>query len=418
MISYATVQRSLATRLHQRLTDCECNPKLDHLDLRSGERWRQTLGWWLSTCRTAVVLLSKEALESAWVRYELNVLAHREQTGRNVRLVLVHLGVSRRDVEQMPELGPCQLADIQSHYEFPDADLDDDALTALANDVHELAGIDDPPIDRLVSRVCDHIRDVAPGSVDAAWNNLDVPDDPWLIDPDDEQRRFARAYCSTPVSQTYDALQALAGDAHLTGETMNDLIDLNVMTTFDTKAVADLHHVGQQQGRRALVSATTQAGLAEVATQAAYDVHGGRRPFRFVLNIPITGVTAADIAAGLAEDLRRAIRTFAKEDVDDWLAFTVRRRHPVFAILTSAVGITAEVLHELHELFPSVVFVVLSSTTQTMPSLSRELGLAGIGVDTEDLTAWGHYVEHEQELAAERTLLRQDLVRVQRADGP
>ena len=135
MISYSTVQGSLAERLHERLKECGCNPKLDHLDINSGDRWREIV--------TA----------SAWVRYELSVLANREKIERNMRLVLVYVGVARDEVNARDELEPLELGEIQSYHELPDAEVDDEAVAALAKRIHEVADIGDPPVERGVEQL-------------------------------------------------------------------------------------------------------------------------------------------------------------------------------------------------------------------------------------------------------------------------
>jgi len=60
--------RARGTRLRPAArTGSRATPGL--LDIKSGERWQETLAWWLSYCDVAIVLLSSEALDSACVRY-------------------------------------------------------------------------------------------------------------------------------------------------------------------------------------------------------------------------------------------------------------------------------------------------------------------------------------------------------------
>jgi hypothetical protein len=418
MISYSTVQRSLAERLHERLKECGCNPKLDHLDINSGDRWRQTVAWWLSACRTAVVLLSEEATSSAWVRYELSVLANREKIERNMRLVLVYVGVGRDDVNSREELEPLELGEIQSYHEVADADIDDEAVAELAKRIHDVADIGDPPVERLVDRVCEEVRNVATERLTTARNDLEAAaDDPWLRDEDDARRAFGRAYCSTPLDRTYRSLQTLAQDRQLAVDDLADLIDLNVMTTFDSRLVDRMHRATQGSVRRSMVTATTRADLADVSAMAVTAIHDALFPYRFVVNGPVMGFTQEDVAEGLAEELRHAIRSTYREEPDVFLAAVARRHHPVFVLLTSAVGMEKEVLGLLEERFPSVVFMVLSSSATPMGDLAERLGVDGMGTDIDDPNAWAEYVALERDLATERLDLRDDLRRVKQALG-
>jgi hypothetical protein len=424
MISYSTVQRALAERLHEHLSARDYSPRLSHLDIAEGERWRQTVAWWLSACRLAVVLLSEDAVASPWVRYELSVLANRDQTERSMRLVLVYVGVEREVVNSRHELEPLALGEIQA-FDVPGADLDDEAVAELAMRIddadQDLAGAE-PPVEKLVARVGDEVRDVAPERLAAARSELDGVDDPWLReredstdDHDHRRRAFGRAYCATPLERTYRALQTLAQDRHITVEDIDELIDFNVMTTFDARLVDRLHRAAEGDVRRSMVTATTRADLADVSTQAVPIIHGALYPYRFVVNGPVMGFSEQDVAEGLADELRHAIRASQREEPDDFLAAVARRQHPVYALLTSSDGMDPGVLRLLEDRFPTVVFVVLSSSARPMAQVAERLGVDGMGTDVDDPTAWAEYVASERDLATERLDLRDDLRRVKQA---
>jgi hypothetical protein len=414
MISYSTVQRPLAVRLHARLKLCGCNPKLDHLDIAGGERWNQTVAWWLSACHTGVVLLSPEALASPWVRYELSVLSNREKIERNARLVLVYVGVERHKVHLDPALAPLQMGDLQS-FELADAHPDDDTLDRLVESVHDLTDVTDSPVDRLVSRVCDEIQLVPPDRVKTARRDL-APgdDDPWLVEPPDARRGFAQAYCSTPLDRTYRSLQTLAQDRHLAGGDMAELIDLNVMTTFDSRAVEQLRQAAAGKIRRSLVSATTRADLAEVATRSVHSVHGEMLTFPFVVHGPVSGRDAEEIARGLGDELEHTVEAEEQEEPAEFLEEMADLGHPIYALLANAAGITGEVLSLLEKRFPQVVFVVLSSARQPMALLAAQLEVEGTGAHLDDPTAWDTHVENEHMVATKRSTMRKALLRVKR----
>lgn len=424
MISCSSVQRPLAVRLHDRLLKHGCSPKLDHLDIAEADRWRRTVAWWLSACQVAVVLLSEEALASSWVGFELSVLAHREQLG-NLRLVLVYVGVRRDDVVGRPNLDHLQLGDIQANHELADAEPDEATLDALARDIDALGDILAPPLEQLVVRVADGLRDVADHRVTAARAELDGPlFDPWLAAAADHRRDlrhdFGEAYCATPLDRTYPALQTLAQDDRLTEQGLHGLVDLNVMAAFDPHSIDQLHMAGLGHGpadrRRSLVTSITRTDLAQVATDSVGFHDGVLYPFCFVVQGPVTGRGPADVVDGLARELLDAVAEKADEDEtpEEFLAAVVRRRHPVFVLLTSGAGITAPVLADLEGRFPGVVFLVLSSASRTMVELAGVLGVPGVGLALTDEEAWAGHVNYERALAAERSSLRTDLNRVKR----
>jgi hypothetical protein len=139
-------------------------------------------------------------------------------------------------------------------------------------------------------------------------------------------------------------------------------------------------------------------------------------PFCFVVQGPVTGRTPTDIVDGLARELLHAVaeRTDENETAEEFLAAVTRRRHPVFVLLASGAGLSAAVVGDLEARFPGVVFVVLSSASQKMVDLARDLGLPGLGAALDDPAVWTAHVNQELALAAERSSLRSDLNRVKR----
>jgi hypothetical protein len=287
--------------------------------------------------------------------------------------------------------------------------------------------IRDAPIDRLVGRVRDEVAGVGRSYLDDARRHLTRPspsaEDPWLTaigtgDHEAAKLGYARALCATPLHQTFGSLEVLA--RRITSRGITDLIDLNVMTTFDTRTVASLHAATcGRSARRSLVAHITSTEMAEVATRAVPAFHAGAQlPAWFVLNGPITGFTHERIATGLADELRDLI-VMGGDTVDDYLAYVARRNAPVYAVLTDASGLPGAVLAELEEHFPGIVFVVLAAPEhevddengQPRPSLAERLGVDRAGPELTG-EAWDEYARHERSIATERTFLRQDLLRV------
>jgi hypothetical protein len=418
MISYSTKQQAFADALHERLQRCGCAPKLDHLDLKSGERWRRTIAWWLSACETAVVLLSPDAIESPWLRYELSVLSNRQLVGKDVTLVLVYLGITRQAVQDDARFDPFSLGDIHAHHELPGDEPDEETIANLAGAILASERLGDAPIDRLVGRVFDQVGAVGRFRLRDARGRLRPAEDPWLTEQataDAEVARlgYSRALCATPLDKTFASLEVLARDEGITKNGIAEIIDLSVMTTFDTKTVGSLHRAAcGPPARRSLVAAITSADMADVAARTVPEFHDTQHPARFVLNGPITGHTIEAVIAGLVNQLRKQIED-SGDTVETLLGYTARRNPPVYAVLTAATGITRDVLAELERLFPAIVFVVLASRQDPMCDLAERLGVEGAGPDLHEAD-WEEYVDHQHAIATERRYLREDLKRVKR----
>lgn len=67
-------------------------PLVDQSGIEPGDEWRPQLVDWLARCDAAVVLLNQAALDSSWVRREVNILMWRRALGAPLLVVPVLLG--------------------------------------------------------------------------------------------------------------------------------------------------------------------------------------------------------------------------------------------------------------------------------------------------------------------------------------
>ncbi|MCQ9184361.1 toll/interleukin-1 receptor domain-containing protein [Streptomyces sp. IBSBF 2953] len=87
--------------------------RVDENDIPSGDEWRPVVVDWLARCDAAVVLLNRKALESTWVRREVNILMWRRALGAPLFVVPVLMdGLRSKDVKMagLEELNPIQFA--------------------------------------------------------------------------------------------------------------------------------------------------------------------------------------------------------------------------------------------------------------------------------------------------------------------
>src|SRR4051794_31140378 len=84
---------------------------MDDVTLDPGDAWRSRINLWLGSCDAAIVVISREALKSDYVAFELNVLGYRrwaeERDGRKFRIIPVFSGVTIAEVNAS-RLAPSQ----------------------------------------------------------------------------------------------------------------------------------------------------------------------------------------------------------------------------------------------------------------------------------------------------------------------
>ncbi|MFI9206458.1 toll/interleukin-1 receptor domain-containing protein [Streptomyces sp. NPDC053048] len=103
--------RALRDRVAARLNADKYEVLLDAQEMRPGEEWRPRLYEWLRECRAAIVLLNRDALESAWVRREVSILMWRRSFNRSLFVMPVLVGDVT--VEDVQEAGMSDLVTVQ-----------------------------------------------------------------------------------------------------------------------------------------------------------------------------------------------------------------------------------------------------------------------------------------------------------------
>ncbi|MEU6918971.1 toll/interleukin-1 receptor domain-containing protein [Streptomyces olindensis] len=120
-------------------------PLVDQSGIEPGDEWRPQLVDWLARCDAAVVLLNQAALDSTWVRREVNILMWRRALGAPLLVVPVLLdGLTTTAVKRagLEELRPLQFARTAQGTE-PDAkSLADRVLGRFARLPQEATGTD------------------------------------------------------------------------------------------------------------------------------------------------------------------------------------------------------------------------------------------------------------------------------------
>lgn len=430
MISYSSEREELARRLHHLLGVRGHAPRLDRLDLHPGERFRRTLAWWLSHCQAAVILLDERALTSPWVRYELSVLVTRQLVENDVRLLLLYLdGLTPRDVKDRLDLDPLALAEIQSvevSETMVDIDLDAILDATFATAPEEVV------LDRHVGRVADVLRNLGPATTADArrliGERLGDDRDPWFDDPELADQAdggtalrwaLARELTSVTLPDAYPGLQRVAQDPnHLLGYAYS-LIDLNLMTTFDTVMIGRLD--AARPGHCVILALTTTM-LAEIAARAVEN-RCGFETFPVVIPDTLGATTPEGNARWIVNGLLEASRGVLPVDDPDGPAAAIAELaadgHRVFAVLLRPEGITREIIQlALAQAPPGVAFVVLASRERSPALWQSRLGtIEVVGLDLPD-PVWASFVATEDMLVSERDRRRKNLRRVHEHHHP
>ncbi|MEJ8669200.1 toll/interleukin-1 receptor domain-containing protein [Streptomyces sp. MS1.AVA.1] len=145
---------SVRTELIKRLPDLGWDVRVDDL-LPPGTDWRSVLYGWLADCDAAVVLVSKDGLESTWLKREVHILLWRRAVGSRLTIVPVLLkGLSPRELRRS-ELS--QLADLQCvlQDETEPADL----VSLIVERLGDLGGCADNSAMRAMTTKIEHCLD-------------------------------------------------------------------------------------------------------------------------------------------------------------------------------------------------------------------------------------------------------------------
>lgn len=415
MISYSRPQRDLAEVLHARLQDAGHAPKLDCLDISMGERFAQTLAWWLSACHAAVVLLSREALASPWVRYELGVLVNRMRLDDDVALLSVLVGgVTERDVAGCRELEPLELDALQLRTLEEDEGARFDGVVAAIDKL----STGSTGIGPLVESFHEHVAPAQVGRIAKARRHLARTDrDPWfddaeIADRSDDGKRLKWALAHELSAHTlhdlYGPLQELAQGPEMRGS-MGKLVDLSLTTTLDCAAIGALH-AATRAPCEPVVLGLTAADLAKLAAEAI-----GLRPktnfvFAYGVDVQVTASSIAGYGAAIARQVLREIdpdEETAERELREVLA-----DHPVIVVLRRAEGLTRPILDDLRTRLPGIAFVVVASRHVDPEAWSERLERAPIAGPRLRGEAWSAFVDAEDALVARARSTRGNLNRV------
>lgn len=111
---------SVLSAIRRALKAARFEPLVDERGLKGGDDWRLRLHTWMSHCDAAILLLSRQALESDWVLQEATILTARrvvqglDHTVETFLLLPVLVGITMKDVSAHPAFAELDLPSIQA----------------------------------------------------------------------------------------------------------------------------------------------------------------------------------------------------------------------------------------------------------------------------------------------------------------
>jgi hypothetical protein len=400
------VQQALAQGLRARHYDV----RIDTDALRPGQDWCPLLFHWLGECDAAVVLFNAKALESYWVRREVNILMWRRALNPSFRVVPVLVGqVSSKDVQDagFSDVLPVECARIPAT--ASDGMAGDSAGGAWVGELDSLADV--------------VLKEFA-----------DLPDN--SEDSDDMRRWISRIASFLRRAGDQQALKGAARMLGLAGEDLQhvesqvgscEFLAHQLLGTADARLIGALMELAPHLGMDALEQLVTQVRPTWINAESARHLLPPAAPQRWTIALNASYPETADSyvaravclrldryymkAAGgipLGEDAARELTEQCMDAVRQLLSY--RPGTPVSAFKPRSGGawqyltigvqgvrpaLVAHVVRELHAQFPWLLIVLL--TGSVMPD---EETLRSWCVD--DLMVVTPYLDEHEEIEGDR----------------
>ncbi|MFI6403999.1 toll/interleukin-1 receptor domain-containing protein [Streptomyces sp. NPDC050548] len=380
--------------------------KVDTQALRKGREWCLQLMRWMADCHAAVVLLNEAALESDWVRREVNILMWRRALWPSLRVLPVLIGNVTTD--QLKKAGFGDILPLE-FVRLPREDGENDAEYARRLSVAVLAEFADLPA---VGLETDHMRnwieDVAalldtsdaPDTLRATGRALGIEEqDLHLLDAHVGAGQFLAHHllATASVTRLREAVHEIARKRRLSRDDLASLITLLTPAWIDGEAARRLLPPDGLAVKRLVALNARGADTAGQYVDRAMCRQIMYYRFHTAGGIPMGEDALDDLAAQCVEAVRRVLvappwqdhRNFRpRENFLHCLILDVHRVRP---------GLVEELVTRLHQLFPWLLIVLLSdecdpSRARLAPRFKDLVVLPDL---TEDEESLGYQLTHE-----------------------
>jgi TIR domain len=329
-------------------------------ELRPGDEWRGVITHQLADCHGAVLLLSRDALSSAWVRREVTILMWRRLLGSAVHVIPVLIGgVTPDDVMAagLTELRPLQAAMISSP---AGSGTEVDALAAMV--VDRFAALPAHPSDNdqvrrwteRVSYFLTHVGDR--DKLSECAQQLGVTDGELHMVRLPEGNRFLAHQLLDDGLQrrTYDAIRVISD--FMGAEWLAKLINDVAFTWVNSAAARQLLAAAR---RGAATTALLNASRSDTATEYIQ-----RATCRGVYWLEVAGMPVGeDTVPELVAHYEQAIASLHGLDPPYTVADIEERDGPYFLVVDPAgvsIGAVVDAIDIVHARYPWVTVLLLT----------------------------------------------------------
>lgn len=295
---------SVRAELRKRLPDFGWEVRVDD-ELVPGTEWRPDLYAWLSDCDAAVVLVTRDGLESSWLRREVEILLYRRSVGSPLIIVPVLLnGLTPRELRRS-ELS--RLADLQCILQDDTGEPDGEELVSrIVERLGHLGACADTPAKRSMATKIEHCLD---GVTDRfrlrAMAHALGSEGEWRFPTAAEERRRIAHHCLTPVPTDNVPPAVSEVEFFLAKDRLDKLITLLLPTWIDPVSVR-LLIPGTDQ-----VVATLAGTWTELARQHIHRASYSSRDYR---SVAVSLRAGEGQATEHMETCRAAVRALLRSD--------------------------------------------------------------------------------------------------------
>lgn len=327
---------------------------LDVETLQVGDGWRSLINHWLGACDAAIVLLSEDALKSAYVAYEASILAYRKEVLTPSLLLLpVLLGDVSPESFEKSHLSPARLPEWQAVRGTPEQIVEKILERLKEVQFHELT-----PIERQAKKVADLLRGIPEDVLEEAANELSFRLPLAGANP---RIRLAIQLLSVSMPDALRALQVLRPELPAAQQTdkMRRLIDRIASSWVDLRCVGRIPRIAKgKEPVRAFGINVTRWDTARMYVVCAS--HEDADDQWRAQSCP--GVFGEDFPEALVREVREVLKNLMNSPSEEELAEDLKAYHeaeqPVIVGLERH-GIDDAVLSRLRSEFPHVTFFLM-----------------------------------------------------------
>ncbi|HWJ41687.1 MAG TPA: toll/interleukin-1 receptor domain-containing protein [Candidatus Limnocylindrales bacterium] len=364
------IRQAIRARLEN---DARYSVLMDDVTLDPGDAWRSRINLWLGSCDAAIVIVSKGALSSDYVAFELSVLGYRRwrerREGREFRIIPVFAGVTMNEVSQS-RLAPTQAGEWMGIIEGDAVAVADKVVRALEG----VSGAASRPIE-IPARVLDaHL----PGtdfyvSQAAAALGYELP---WDVT---ESKRFCLALRLLGSGMSIPAVRAvrqLRGDPSFQPNHLEIIIGLLSSAWVDLKA-REIPALVLSQTPPAIFLNASFPDTARMYMRAAS--YQGEQVLHYLVAEPNTIIEETDdnpeyrrrIIEAVRQELFRKLEVTTDTALARELADSPELGEAVVVVM-SAPSISPSTVAELRDTFKHVAFFLLTGASGDTTRLAGE----------------------------------------------